>query len=302
MTTGIITAIHRNSVVDGPGLRTTVFLKGCPLRCVWCHNPETQNPRIELSFDRDKCSGCAACAAACSRSAVSMVDDRAEIDRARCGITGDCTAVCPETALTFYGCKAGAGEIFALVCKDRDYYEASGGGVTISGGEPLMQKAFTLDLLRRLRSAGIHTALDTTGFASREVLASTLPFTSLYLFDYKATGSDLHRSLTGVPSTTILRSLSFLMDRGAPVRLRCPVIPGLNDTSEHLEAIAGMEHSLPSLLGIDILTWHTMGRAKASRLGRPPAPGLPEKNTSDDTREKYRTFFASRNCGKIAVM
>lgn len=262
--TGIITDIHRTSVVDGPGLRTTVFLKGCPLRCLWCHNPETQRHGIEPMLDTDSPAG---------------------------------TTPVPR----FYGKKVTVEDVVREVVKDRAYYEATGGGVTVSGGEPLAQPEFAMGILKQCRDFGIHTTLDTCAFAPQETLKRTLACTDLYLFDYKATGDDLHLRLTGVRLQPILDNLALLIASGARVHLRCPMIPGVNDQPDHLEAIVKMERRFPSLEGIDILPWHKMGVAKYGRLDRTSDPSLPQANASNADKNRWRTFFSDAGCRKIRI-
>jgi pyruvate formate lyase activating enzyme len=299
--TGIITDIHRTSVVDGPGLRTTVFLKGCPLRCLWCHNPETQRFEIELAFDPDKCTGYGRCADACGESAISIQSRKAQLDRSLCTDCGTCASECPSGALFLYGKTVSDGEVVAEVMKDRAYYGSSGGGVTLSGGEPMAQPEFALSILQQCRSSGIHTALDTCGFMARRYCERTLDVTDLYLFDYKATGDERHRELTGVPLRPILDTLEFLISREAKIILRCPIIPNVNDQTEHLLAISEMERRYPSLEGIDILTWHTMGASKYTRLGRVPAAGLPAHNVPEAAKDRYREFFSKQGCRKARI-
>jgi pyruvate formate lyase activating enzyme len=299
--TGIITDIHRTSVVDGPGIRTTVFLKGCPLKCLWCHNPETQRHRTQLAFDPEKCSGCGDCVSVCPKAAISIHHEKALVDRANCNDCGECTPVCPSAALFIYGKVVTVDDVMEEVRRDRAYYDATGGGVTLSGGEPMAQPGFALALLRECRQAGIHTALDTTGFMPRSFCESTLEFTSLYLFDYKATGEELHRKLTGVSLQPILETLEFLISNGADVLLRCPLIPGINDQLEHLTAICELEQRYPTLKGIDLLPWHTMGNSKYGRIGKSPAPELPSENVRKETKSRYLEFFASHGSRKVQI-
>lgn len=298
---GTVTDIHRTSVVDGPGLRTTVFLKGCPLQCVWCHNPETQRRGREMALDPSKCDACGHCVPSCPAGALEIRGGRVWLDRSRCDSCGQCAAVCPTGAFFIYGRVMTDDEVVAEVVKDRDYFEASGGGVTVSGGEPTAQPDFALSILRKCRRAGIRTALDTSGFFPRELGERSLEVTDLYLFDYKATGDELHLRLTGVPRERVTGMLEFLLARGAHIILRCPMIPGVNDHEDHLAAIADFEQSLPSLEAIDILPWHTMGNSKYARLGRPVPDGLPAENAPETTKEAYRAFFSSRGCCKVKV-
>jgi pyruvate formate lyase activating enzyme len=299
--TGTITDIHRTSVVDGPGLRTTVFLKGCPLRCLWCHNPETRRRQVELAFDSAKCHGCGTCSSICPESALSLENGKARLDTGLCTDCEKCVPTCPSGALFLYGKQVTDDEVLAEVLKDRAYYEASGGGVTISGGDPMAQAGFTLSLMRKCRNAGVHTALDTTGYLARGLCEKTLDVTNLYLFDYKATGEERHLRLIGVPLSPILDNLAFLISRGANVILRCPMIPDVNDQREHLAAIARFEMRYPSLEAIEILPWHTMGNSKYGMLGRPAAPELPAENVPESKKNSYRDFFASQGCRKVSV-
>ncbi len=285
---GIITDIHRTSVVDGPGLRTTVFLKGCPLRCLWCHNPETQRFSIEPAFDWNKASphDFEQLGYESPHKQTTAVLERIT----KVGIN-ECVRQCTTGAISAYGREVSVDEVVVEVLKDRDYYANSGGGVTLSGGEPMSQPAFTLEVLRRCHEAGIHTVLDTTGLFPFKYIASSIEATDLYLFDYKATGEAKHFELTGVALQPILDTLDVLATNGTNILLRCPMIPGVNDTPEHLQGIADLQRKYPeSIKAIDILTWHTMGHVKYTRLGR-VTPAMPKRKTSEEQKAKYRTFF-----------
>lgn len=265
METGMIFDIQRCSLDDGPGVRTTVFFKGCPLHCLWCHNPESQCPTPQLSFDYEKCVGCGRCAAVCDCHVVS--EGRHTIQWDRCRACGKCCQVCPGDALEIKGRRTTVEEVLQEVRRDMPYFERSGGGVTISGGEPCAQPAFLTQLLAACRQEGIHTALETSGATTKEVLRQLMPVTSLFLWDYKAT--EQSKYFTGIDVNTVLENLDFVMQQGGRVRLRCPIIPTVGDNLTHLSAIAALSRRY-EFDGIDILPYHNMGVYKSKKLGRTP--------------------------------
>lgn len=250
--TGIVFDIQRGALLDGPGLRTAIFLKGCPLRCKWCHNPE--------SWSRQPQSAAALHA-------------------------GDAPVI--------FGREMTTEEVMEIVRKDRAYYQVSGGGLTISGGEPTVQFEFCHELLKRAHSEGIHTCLDTCGYNQTKVFLELLPYVSLFLWDYKATGAELHKRLTGVGDELIRRNFEALYERGAHILLRCPMVPGVNDTSEHLDAIAEIVRTHPTLAGIEIMPYHDIGLSKYDRLGIPRPECLPVVPTQED-KEQWRSAFLER--------
>lgn len=277
---GIVLQLQRCSVDDGPGIRTTVFLKGCPLRCLWCHNPESQCFQPQVMLSESGCLGCGRCVACCPQQCHSFDDSPMHrIDRTRCTGCGICAQQCQGTALTMAGQEMSAAQVMETVMQDKDYYRESGGGMTLSGGEPLCQPHFSLELLMLAKKAGIHTAVETCGHLSEQVFRTVAPYTDLFLFDYKATGDDAHIRLTGVSNQLILHNLSLLQELGSAVILRCPIIPGLNDTPEHFAGIAGIAKRFPELLAVELLAYHRMGVAKAAKIGEqqaaftPPAAG-----------------------------
>ena len=260
------------SVQDGPGIRTMVFFKGCPLRCVWCHNPESQSFSASLGFRADKCIGCGRCATACDIH--SFADGAHEIDRARCTGRGTCVSVCPTGALELYGREASVEELMEEILRDRAFYGSSGGGLTVSGGEPLCQPDFLYELLSEAKKVGLHTCIETCGLASSEALRSIAPLTDLFLFDFKESDDSLHKEYTGVSNRRILDNLHLLDRMGRSIVLRCPIIPTLNDRTEHLDAIADLAGRLDSVIEINVMAYHTLGNGKYEELGL--EYGLPE--------------------------
>ena len=265
---GIIFDIQRSSLHDGPGIRTTVFLKGCPLRCIWCHNPESWLMRPQLIYKRDRCVSCLSCVSACSFGAQGADEAHAHIlDRDKCRNCFRCVEECAYRALKISGFETDSSAVMKEVEKDYKYFLNSGGGMTLSGGEPMLQFGFTLELLKAAGGKNIHTCLETCGFAGKEQYKAVLPHTDLFLFDIKAIDPQRHQELTGVRNEGILDNLDFLYASGAAIVLRCPLVPGINDSEEHLEGIAALSRKYPELKGIELLPYHDMGRAKWSEVG-----------------------------------
>ncbi|MDO4387582.1 MAG: glycyl-radical enzyme activating protein [Eubacteriales bacterium] len=265
--TGTVFNIQRFCVNDGPGIRTTVFLKGCPLSCAWCHNPESKSPRPELFYDADKCVSCGRCVSLCPQKAHLMENGRHQLRRESCVRCMACAEThCP--ALAAAGETRRAEDIMAEVLRDRPFYQASGGGMTLSGGEPFFQEAFALDLLRLAREAQVHTCVETCGFAPLSLLEQAARWVDLFLYDIKLTDPALHRQWTGVSNDRILENLRALDKMGAKTVLRCPVIPGVNDTLAHFQGVAKIANSLTHLQEIHLEPYHPLGVSKARRLGR----------------------------------
>lgn len=293
--TGVVFDIQRCSMHDGPGIRTTVFLKGCPLRCQWCHNPESQRRAPELYFMDMRCALCGECVAACPNGCHRVDAEGHAIDREKCTACGRCVEACFTGALEIKGSEMTVERVLQDVLADRAYYERSGGGVTVSGGEPLAQFAFTRELLRRCREEGVHTCIETCGFAPEEHVREIQPLVDHFLFDYKATG-EAHRALTGVDNMGILANLDLLLSLGSAVTLRCPLVPGVNDADEHLMAIAELERKYPKLKGIELMAYHNMGVAKSARIGGDAVLDLPNATEEQKAEwlKKLRAFGSER--------
>jgi len=272
---GRIFEIQRFSIHDGPGIRTTVFMKGCPLRCLWCHNPEGISSESLLSFVRKKCIRCGYCLQACEQGVHSLIGDEHVLDRRKCIVCGACTRECYSGSLEVVGREASVDEVIATVVRDRPFYENSGGGMTLSGGEPTHQIDFCEALLRAAKGEGLNTCVETCGFSPYDRFERLLPLVDLFLFDLKETDSDLHRKYTGVGNKLILNNLRRLHDSGAHVLLRCPIVPGLNDRTDHFDALAQIATCLHRLEGIEIMPYHTLGTDKRERFGLNPGVFYP---------------------------
>lgn len=250
---------------DGPGIRTTVFLKGCPMRCAWCHNPETQKRKKELLFYSKKCIGCRMCEAVCPNKAHNFGENHT-IDRRKCIVCGKCAEVCPTGALEVSGKEMTVREILCEVEKDSAFY-GKDGGLTLSGGEPLLNAEIAIRLLEECKIRGISTAVETCGYVDEKALTRAAEFVDLFLWDIKDTNDKRHRLYTGVSNERIIENLYSVGSLGAKIRLRCIIVSGVNTDEEHYSGIARLAKTVPGVEGVELLAYHAYGGVKNVFLG-----------------------------------
>jgi pyruvate formate lyase activating enzyme len=265
MLTGTIFDLKRYAINDGPGIRTAVFLKGCPLDCWWCHNPEGRSPYPQLMVRANRCRLCGECVKACPQGAIRL-EDRVYTDTTLCQDCGACTQVCVQGARELVGRTVTVPELLKEIERDVVFFDQSGGGVTLTGGEPLMQPRFASELLKACQAHGIHTVLDTSGYAQWDVVAQAAVHTDLFLFDLKLMDDVRHRKYTGVSNQHILLNLKRLVAGGARVIVRIPLIPGVNDDEGNLRQTRQFLTGLPGLAGVEVLPYHDIAQAKYSAL------------------------------------
>jgi pyruvate formate lyase activating enzyme len=293
---GLVIKIQRYSIQDGPGIRSTIFLKGCPLRCLWCSNPESQFPYQEIMFNKAKCiKNCSNCIKVCPIKAIIKHESENEnktsiirIDRKACIKCGKCVEACPSEALTLVGKFMEVNQVVEEIKKDMIFYEKSNGGITISGGEPLFQPIFTKEILRLCKKEGIHTAIDTSGYGNWEEIKKILKYVDLVLYDIKHMDSIIHEKYTGVKNETILENaLKISKEENVELTIRIPIIPTINDSESNVDKLIDFIKKLKRLNGIDILPYHNLGVAKYEMLDRDyPLKNIQSPKESDLSKLK----------------
>ena len=263
---GRLLDIKRLSVHDGPGIRTTIFMKGCPLHCRWCHNPESISPKPEIGLLKKKCIGCGKCAKVCLVGAHVFRDGIHLFNHELCTACGKCVEACLPGALEYYGKEMDVAETVAAVLEDKTFYANSGGGCTISGGEPLLQAGFCAEVFKLLRKEGVHCAIDTSGAVKWESFETVLPCTDMFLYDVKHTDARLHREHTGSSNRRILVNLKRLSECGVPIEIRIPIIPGFNADEKSMDAMGELLDGLSNIAGVRLLPYH-LARSKYATVG-----------------------------------
>lgn len=291
--TAAIFDIQRFAVNDGPGVRTIVFFKGCPLHCLWCHNPESLSRERQLMYFSTKCTGCGLCAEVCPNHVHAFERGIHTVDFEKCTRCGQCLTVCCYDALTISGREYGVEELAAQIEIDREYF-GENGGVTLSGGEPMYQAEFAISFARVMQERGISVCMETCGFAKTELYERIAPYIDVFLYDYKATPQEEYRRLTGVSSDLILKNLHLLNHLGKKIILRCPMIPGMNDTKEHLQVIANLQAGYQMIDHVELLPYHSMGEMKLRQLGLGDHSGL--RVASAQEKERWISTLELAGC------
>ena len=289
MSEGWVYDIQRFSLHDGPGIRTTVFLKGCPLKCLWCHNPESQSPLPEVAEFKERCIGCGACIEVCPEKAIT--ETKWFINREICTKCGRCAEVCPSGARKIFGKKMTAEDVLREVRKDKLFYKNSGGGVTLSGGEPLMQPLFSRELLRMCKKENIYTAIETSGYASWSNFKKILPFTDLIFYDIKHIDPLKHKEFTGKSNVLILDNFKKIVKEDLDIVIRIPSISGYNDAKEQITIMGEFLKGLKGIVQIELVPYHKLGISKYKRIGR--EYGLTINTPSENQINEARNLLES---------
>jgi len=281
---GVIFDIQNYAIYDGPGIRTCVYFKGCPLSCYWCHNPESQKSKPEMAYWEERCARCGACVDACSREALRLDGEKIIRDTEVCIACGDCAEACPNDAMEKIGFEITADRIIEKVVRDKAFYENSGGGVTVSGGEPTFQKDFLFELLGSLKDSGIHTAIETCGYFSENLIEPLTERTDLFLYDLKHIDPEPHRETTGVSNDGILKNFSKILAKAGVDRIipRIPLIPGFNTDAESIEKFVSFLQNAGYTGSVHLMPYHGWAKEKYKRIGRDGSFREPGKVTGPE--------------------
>ncbi|BAI81552.1 pyruvate formate-lyase activating enzyme [Deferribacter desulfuricans SSM1] len=294
---GVVFDIKRYAVNDGDGIRVTVFLKGCPLRCMWCHNPESQKMTPQMSFFQSRCIRCVTCETVCPEKAIKIADTLEVHDN--CTLCGTCVDECPADALEIIGYYIAAEEVIESVCKDELFFDSSKGGVTFSGGEPFAQPEFLRELLKLSKEKRLNTSVDTSGYTDFANIEACNQYIDTYLYDIKMMDDDKHKKYTGVSNRLILENLKKLDEIAADIRVRIPLIPGVNDDVEEIDKIYDFIKDLKSVKGVDLLPYHNIMIDKYLRLGMDVLVGdIPE---IDKNKINYFKEFFEKNGFSVLI-
>ena len=289
----LIFDIKRYSVNDGPGIRTTIFLKGCPLRCVWCHNPEGLEPKPQRMYTKSKCIGCQSCVEVCPQQVLALTPEGIVADESKCVLCQQCADVCPSLAMKFGGKEWKMEELMAVIEKERKVMEDSGGGVTICGGEPLMHYQYTLELLQELKKRRFHRAVDTTLLSNAAIIKEVAANCELFLVDLKLMDSERHRFYTGVPNEKILANIRMIAEMGCDFFIRIPLIEGVNADEQNIDESAHFLASIPwNRKVVNLLPYHDIGKGKHEKLGTKYNPdSIPMAAPSQETQQRCIAQF-----------
>lgn len=266
---GMVFKIKRFCIHDGPGIRTTVFLKGCPLKCSWCHSPEGISSEISIWYNRSVCIACGSCVDACNNKALQLHNKTIIINRQRCKTSGNCVSVCPSNAITYTGLKMSADEVMDEIQKDLIFYQSSGGGVTLSGGEPLYQPGFSGQVLRKCREKNIHTAIESSLFCTRKSLQKLMDYVDLFIVDMKLFDDELHKSYTGRTNEIIKSNFLYLSEQGKNIIVRIPLIRNITDTEQNREAILNFVRKAGEGIPVEFVNYNPLAANNYERLGIP---------------------------------
>ena len=295
--------IQSFSLNDGDGIRTTIFFKGCPLDCVWCHNPESNSKKTQLMFHSKLCIGCELCAKACKNGVHSFINYEGQkvhiVDEKKCICCGECLKVCCYGALSLIGEKMSVNQVYNILKSDLSYFNLNNkkGGITFSGGEPMLYTSFIKELVTKLN--GVNIAMETCGYALTKDYEEILPYIDTFLFDYKVTDSSEHKRLCNVDNKLILKNLDFLYKKGKNIVIRLPLIPGLNDTDNHFDGISNLLKKYPKIKKAEIMPYNTFGISKAKELGDEISPLIPKKAASDLFIESCIKKLHNRGCVNV---